>query len=131
MYAVVKTGGKQYRVAQNDILTVERLTGEPGESIDFDKVLMVADGDDVDVVADGATVKAEILEHNRADKILIFKKKRRKHYRRRGGHRQQHTVVKITEILAKGAKKPAAKKAAAKKAAPKTDAEAAPAEAQA
>ncbi|MBT5432346.1 MAG: 50S ribosomal protein L21 [Alphaproteobacteria bacterium] len=131
MFAVIKTGGKQYRVAQNDILTVERLTGEPGESIDFDKVLMVADGDDVDVVADGATVKAEILEHNRADKILIFKKKRRKHYRRRGGHRQQHTVVKITEILAKGAKKPAAKKAAAKKAAPKTDAEAAPAEAQA
>ena len=131
MFAVIKTGGKQYRVAQNDILTVERLTGEPGESIDFDKVLMVADGNDVDVVADGATVKAEILEHNRADKILIFKKKRRKHYRRRGGHRQQHTVVKITEILAKGAKKPAAKKAAAKKAAPKTDAEAAPAEAQA
>ena len=114
MFAVIKTGGKQYRVAQNDILTVERLTGEPGESIDFDKVLMVADGVDVDVVADGATVKAEILEHNRADKILIFKKKRRKHYRRRGGHRQQHTVVKITEILAKGAKKPAAKKAAAK-----------------
>ncbi|MBN35975.1 MAG: 50S ribosomal protein L21 [Rhodospirillaceae bacterium] len=129
MFAVIHTGGKQYRVAQNDILSVERLDGEPGDSIDFDKVLMVGEGDDIDVVADGASVKAEILEHNRADKILIFKKKRRKHYRRRGGHRQQQTVVKITEILAKGAKKPAAKKVAKKAAA--SDAEAAPAAAEA
>jgi large subunit ribosomal protein L21 len=128
MFAVIQTGGKQYRVAQNDILSVERLTGEPGDSVDFDRVLMVADGDDISVGVDGAMVKAEILEHNRADKVLIFKKKRRKHYRRRGGHRQQHTVVKITEIMAKGAK-PAAKKSA-KKAASK-DAEAAPAEAEA
>jgi len=129
MFAVIQTGGKQYRVAQDDILSVERLEGDPGDSVAFDQVLMVADGDDVNVTADGASVQAEILEHNRAGKILIFKKKRRKHYRRRGGHRQQQTVVKITEILAKGSK-PAAKKAA-KKAAAKTDAEAAPAEAEA
>ncbi|MBC6439067.1 MAG: 50S ribosomal protein L21 [Rhodospirillales bacterium] len=129
MFAVIQTGGKQHRVARNDILSVERLAGEPGDLVDFDKVLMVANGETIDLNADGATVKAEILEHNRADKILIFKKKRRKHYRRRGGHRQQQTVVKITEILAKGAK-PAAKKAAKKAASPKVEAAAAEAEAK-
>ncbi len=126
MFAVIQTGGKQYRVAQNDILSVERLTGEPGDSVDFDRVLMVADGDDISLNADGAMVKAEILEHNRNGKVLIFKKKRRKHYRRRAGHRQHQTVVKITGISAKSSK--SAVKKSAKKAAPK-DAEAAPAEA--
>ena len=128
MFAVIRTGGKQYRVAQNDVLSVERLTGEPGDSVDFDRVLMVADGEDISVGVNGAVVKAEILEHNRNDKVLIFKKKRRKHYRRRGGHRQQQTVVKITEIMAAGAK-PAAKKPAKKAAS--TEAEAAPAKAEA
>ncbi len=117
MFAVIETGGKQYRVAQNDIVTVERLDGDPGESVTFDRVLMMGSGEDVEIgapVLDGAQVTAEVVDQTRARKILIFKKKRRKHYRRHAGHRQEHTVLKITEILAKGAKP----KAAAKKAAP-------------
>ncbi|MEM7122227.1 MAG: 50S ribosomal protein L21 [Pseudomonadota bacterium] len=117
MFAVIETGGKQYRVAQNDIVTVERLDGDPGESVTFDRVLMMGSGEDVEIgapVLDGAQVTAEVVDQTRARKVLIFKKKRRKHYRRHAGHRQEHTVLKITEILAKGAKP----KAAAKKAAP-------------
>lgn len=126
MYAVVKTGGKQYRVSKDDILKVERLAGEAGEVITLDDVLMVGDGKDVTLgepqVA-GAAVAAEILEQGRAAKITIFKKRRRQNYRRKAGHRQLLTVLKVTEILTNGAKaKPAAKKAA-KKAAPKADAE--------
>lgn len=111
MFAVIQTGGKQYRVAEGDILAVERLAGEVGEVIAFDRVLMVArDGapdapdtlDTFDTRADTARVTAEILEHKRDAKILIFKKKRRKTYRRRAGHRQHRTVVKIAEILAEG-----------------------------
>lgn len=124
MFAVIQTGGKQYRVAQNDVLAVERLTGEPGDKVEFDRVLMVAgDGEaSVGAATEGARVTAEILEHGRGAKVLIFKKKRRKHHRRRGGHRQDHTVVKITEILAKGGKPEAAAKTSA------AEAEAAPAE---
>lgn len=106
MFAVIKTGGKQYRVVQNDILTIERLVGEAGDAVNFDSVLMVADGDSIAVGAaatEGALVKGEILEQTRGKKVLILKKKRRKHYRRRGGHRQDLTVVKITEILGAGA----------------------------
>ncbi len=106
MFAVIKTGGKQYRVAQNTILAVERLDGEAGDAVAFDSVLMVADGDSIAVGAsatEGAQVKGEILEQKRSDKVLILKKKRRKHHRRRGGHRQYQTVVKITEILGAGA----------------------------
>lgn len=108
MFAVIKTGGKQYRVAQNDILFVERLPGEAGDAVAFESVLMMADGDDIKVgagVLEGASVKAEILEQTRGDKVLILKKRRRKHYRRRGGHRQHLTVVKITEILGAAASK--------------------------
>ena len=103
MFAVIKTGGKQYRVAPNDILAIERLAGEAGDAVAFDEVLMVADGEAVKVgsaATSGARVNAQILEQTRGPKILILKKKRRKHYRRRGGHRQDLTVVKITEILA-------------------------------
>ena len=101
MFAVIQTGGKQYRVAQGDILAVERLAGEVGERIAFERVLMVAEGGDLGPVA-GARVTADILEHKRDAKIIVFKKKRRKKYRRRAGHRQHRTVVKIAEILAAG-----------------------------
>ena len=103
MFAVIRTGGKQYRVTPDAILTVERLAGEPGGAVAFEDIVMVAAGTDIAVGADstrGALVRAEILEHKRGDKILILKKKRRKNYRRRGGHRQRQTVVKITEIVA-------------------------------
>ncbi|MHA7871918.1 MAG: 50S ribosomal protein L21 [Hyphococcus sp.] len=124
MYAVVKTGGKQYRVSKDDILKVERLPGEAGEVITLNDVLMVGEGKDVTLgepkVA-GAAVAAEILEQGRGPKITVFKKRRRQNYRRKKGHRQLLTVLKVTEILTDGAKpKPAAKKAA-KKAAPKAE----------
>ena len=131
MYAVVKTGGKQYRVSKDDILKVERLPGEAGDVVTLDDVLMVGDGGDVTVGApkvDGASVAAEILEQKRDKKIIVFKKRRRQNYRRKNGHRQHLTVLRVTDILTDGAKpKPAAKKAAkkeepkaeAKKAAPK------------
>ncbi|MEO1136950.1 MAG: 50S ribosomal protein L21 [Pseudomonadota bacterium] len=115
MYAVVKTGGKQYRVSKDDILKVERLPGEAGDVITLDDVLMLGDGADVTVgapVVDGASVAAEILEQKRNKKIIVFKKRRRQNYRRKAGHRQHLTVLKVTDILTDGAKpKPAAKKA--------------------
>lgn len=120
MFAVIKTGGKQYRVAAKDKITVERLEGEAGDTIQLNDVMMVGEGDTVEVgtpFVDGASVAAELVEQTRGKKIIIFKKKRRKHYRRRNGHRQDLTVLKITEILT-GGKKPA-NKAAAK---PKADA---------
>lgn len=120
MYAVVKTGGKQYRVSKDDILRVERLPGEAGDVVTLDDVLMVGDGGDVTVGApkvDGAAVAAEIIEQMRDKKIIVFKKRRRQNYRRKKGHRQHLTVLKVTEILTGGAKpKPAAKKKAAPKA---------------
>jgi len=124
MFAVIQTGGKQYRVAPNDVLAVERLAGEPGDTVAFERVLMVAEGDDISVgqsTVEGATVSAEILEQGRGPKLLFLKKKRRKNHRRKGGHRQDLTVVRITEILAKGVKP---KGATRKKAARKDDAEA-------
>jgi len=118
MYAVVKTGGKQYRVSKDDILKVERLPGEAGDVITLDDVLMLGDGADVTLGApkvDGASVAAEILEQKRDKKIIVFKKRRRQNYRRKAGHRQHLTVLKVTDILTDGAKpKPAAKKAAKK-----------------
>ena len=121
MFAILKTGGKQYRVAENDVIVVERLQGEAGDSVAFEDVLMVGDDKKVETgtpLVSGATVAGEILEQARGDKILIFKKKRRKNYRRTRGHRQDLSVVRITEILT-GGKKPSGKKAAApKKAAP-------------
>ncbi len=128
MYAVIKTGGKQYRVAVEDKITVERLTGEAGEIIELNEVLMIGDGDKVEIGApmiEGACVGAELVEQARGKKIIIFKKKRRKGYRRRNGHRQDLTVLKITEILT-GGKKPSKKAPAKPKAKAKTEAKPAP-----
>ena len=119
MYAVIRTGGKQYKVATDDVLAVEKLTAEAGSSIAFDEVLMLGEGEDVTVGAPlvaGASVKADIVEQTRGDKIIVFKKKRRKNYRRTNGHRQELSVVRITDISGPGAPKAAAKKAAPKKA---------------
>ena len=111
MYAVIKTGGKQYRVAADQKIEIEKLAGEAGDQVQFTDVLMVANGDTVDIGApfvSGATVVGEIASHTRGPHIIIFKKRRRKHYRRRNGHRQDLTSVTIREILLGGAK-PAAK----------------------
>lgn len=129
MYAVVKTGGKQYRVAKDDKILVERLEGEAGASVQLDNVMMVVDGDKVTVGTPqiaGASVAAEVVEQTRGPKIIIFRRKRRKNHRRTQGHRQDLTLLKITGISADG-KAPAAKKAAAKPAAEKADADAKPA----
>jgi len=130
MYAVVKTGGKQYRVAKDDVLTVEKLDGEAGANVELAEVLAMDDGSGLTVgmpTVDGARVAATVLEQKKADKVVIFKKKRRKNYRRTKGHRQQVTVIRITDILAKGKKAPAAEAAApapAKKAPAKAKAKA-------
>ncbi|MEO1199258.1 MAG: 50S ribosomal protein L21 [Pseudomonadota bacterium] len=114
MFAVIKTGGKQYRVAADDVISVEKLAGTPGEQVSFSDVLMVGTGGDVTVGApmvDGATVVGEIAEQGRGPKLIIFKKRRRKNSRRKNGHRQDLTVVKITDILTCGAKPKPVKKA--------------------
>jgi large subunit ribosomal protein L21 len=101
MYAVIKTGGKQYRVAADDVLTVEKLAGEPGAKIEFGEVLMVG-GDSPKIGAplvSGALVKAEVVEQTRGPKVIAFKKRRRKNSRRKRGHRQDLTTVKIIEIV--------------------------------
>lgn len=121
MYAVVKTGGKQYRVAKDDVLTVEKLDGEAGAVVELEEVLAIDDGKGLTIgtpMIDGARVAATVLEQKKADTVIIFKKKRRQNYRRTKGHRQQVTVIRISDILAKG------QKAAAAKAAPAADADA-------
>ncbi len=105
MYAVIETGGKQYRVQQGDVIDVERLAdaGEPGSDVEFDRVLMVGGEDDVKVgtpVVDGAKVSAKLVDEVRGSKVIVFKKKRRKQYRRRNGHRQALTRVRIENIQA-------------------------------
>ena len=103
MYAVIKTGGKQYRVAPEDVITVERLEGEAGAAITLSDVLMVGGDQGVKIGAPilaGASVQATIVEQTRGEKVVIFKKRRRKHYRRKNGHRQDLTVLKITGISA-------------------------------
>lgn|SRR5690606_18946433 len=103
MYAVVRTGGKQYRVAENDVVVVERIAGEAGDEVTLGDVLMVAGDGDVKVGAplvDGAAVKATLVEQTRGDKIIVFKKKRRQNYRRKRGHRQDLSVLRITGITA-------------------------------
>ena len=103
MYAVIKTGGKQYRVEEGDTLKIEKLEVGTGESVDFDEVLLVADGDTVTVgqpLISGAKVTAEVVEQGRHDKIRIIKFRRRKHFRKQQGHRQWFTAVKITGIKA-------------------------------
>jgi large subunit ribosomal protein L21 len=133
MFAVIKTGGKQYRVAANDKISIEKLPGEPGDQILFEDVLMVGNAESTTIgapIVDGASVAGEVIEQTRARKIIVFKKKRRKNYRRTQGHRQHLTTVRITEILTGGAKpspKKAEKPAAEKKAAAKPAAEKKPA----
>ena len=103
MYAVIKTGGKQYRVEEGDVVRIEKIEVATGESVDFDQVLLVANGDDVKVgqpMLDGAKVTAEVLEQGRHKKIKIVKFRRRKHSRKQQGHRQWFTEVKITGINA-------------------------------
>lgn len=97
MFAVVRTGGKQYRVSPEDRITVEKLDGEAGSQITLDDVLLASDGTEL---KDASKVKvtAEIVAHNRADKIIVFKKRRRQNYRRKQGHRQHQTVLKILSI---------------------------------
>jgi large subunit ribosomal protein L21 len=97
MFAVIKTGGKQYRVASGDVIAVEKLVGEAGAKIVFDEVLILGDKVGAPRVAD-ATVTGEVVRQFRDDKKIIFKKRRRKHYRRRNGHRQHLTLVKITAV---------------------------------
>jgi large subunit ribosomal protein L21 len=106
MFAVIKTGGKQYRVAADDLLQVEKVNGEPGEIIQFGEVLVVG-GDAVTLgvpTIAGASVAAEVVQQSRGPKVIAFKKRRRKNSRRRRGHRQEFTLVRITEILTDGAK---------------------------
>lgn len=133
MHAVIKTGGKQYRVAPADLITVEKVMGEAGAAVSFGEVLLVTDGAKTEVGAphvDGAKVSAEVVSQGLGDKVIIFKKRRRQNSRRKNGHRQPFTVLRITEISALGKvaradagedtaakpKKAAAKKPKAKKA---------------
>jgi large subunit ribosomal protein L21 len=135
MFAVIRTGGKQYRVAAEDVLQVDKVKGDPGEIIQFGEVLVVG-GDNVSLGAPtvaGASVAAEVLEQGRGPKIIAFKKRRRKNSRRKRGHRQDFTLIRITEILTDGAKptKTARPKAEAKpRPAPEAQAAAAVADAE-
>ncbi|BAG07782.1 MULTISPECIES: 50S ribosomal protein L21 [Finegoldia] len=100
MFAIIKTGGKQYKVSEGDIIKVEKIEAEAGDKIEFDQVLMVA-GDDVKVgspVVEGAKVSAEVLDQKKDKKIVIFKFKAKKNYRKKKGHRQPYTLVKIEKI---------------------------------
>lgn len=103
MYAIIASGGKQYRVQEGDVLRLEKIDGDVGSSVSFGQVLMVSDGEAVQVgrpVLEGASVQAHIVEQDKAKKILVFKFKRRKRYRKRQGHRQPYTAVKIDRIEA-------------------------------
>jgi large subunit ribosomal protein L21 len=103
MYAVVNTGGKQYKVQKGETLRIEKIPGEVGSSVTFDKILMVADGENIRVgqpVLENVAVQAQIVEQDKAKKILIFKYKRRKRYRRKNGHRQPFTAIRIDGIEA-------------------------------
>ena len=113
MFAVVRSGGKQYRVAPEDVIQVERLKAEAGETIELGEVLAMSDGETVSLgqpLLDGARVAATVVEHKRGEKIIVFRKKRRKNYRRKRGHRQELTVLRIDEILAAGQKRRARRK---------------------
>jgi large subunit ribosomal protein L21 len=107
MYAIVETGGKQYRVKPGDTIAVERLTGEPGEVLDLGRVLLIAGSGDGDTRVgtpgvDGAIVRAEVVEHARGEKIIVFRYKSKVRYRRKTGHRQSLTRLRITDILLDG-----------------------------
>jgi large subunit ribosomal protein L21 len=124
MFAVIRTGGKQYRVAADDVLVVEKLAGEKGDSVSFADVLMLGEGPTVTVgapVVAGAVVAAEIVEHRQGEKVKVFKKTRRSTYRRKRGHRQAESVIRITAVSADGKVSEAKPKRAARK--PKAAAE--------
>ena len=140
MFAIVRTGGKQYRVAPGDKIVVEKLAGDAGDSIDLTDVLLAGEGSDLKSTS-GLTVAAEIVAQAKADKVTVFKKRRRHNYRRKAGHRQQHTILRIVSIGGKhapskaegGAAKPAPSKAEGKDAPAKAEAQpkaAAPAKAE-
>ena len=128
MFAVVRTGGKQYRVAAGDKIAVEKLAGEAGDTITLGDVLLAGEGEKLSD-AGKVTVSAEIIAQAKSEKVLVFKKRRRHNYRRKNGHRQQMTLLRITDVGTGSAKKAAPKKEAAPKAdadektaAPKTEA---------
>ena len=128
MFAVIRTGGKQYRVAAEDLIKVDKVRGNPGEIVQFGEVLVVG-GDSITLgqpTIAGASVAAEVIEQGRGPKIIAFKKRRRKNSRRRRGHRQEFTLVRVTEILTDGAKP---SQTARPKREPKKPAAAAPTEA--
>ena len=125
MFAVVRTGGKQYRVAAGDKIAVEKLAGEAGATITLGDVLLAVDGGEIKDLA-GIVVSAEIIAQAKSEKVIVFKKRRRHNYRRKNGHRQQLTLLRITGV-GEPVKKAAAKKEAAVEAAPATEAAAAPA----
>ena len=116
MFAIVRTGGKQYRVAAGDKIVVDRIDGDAGASLTLSDVLFASEGE-----VKGLTVAAEIIAQAKADKVIVFKKKRRHNYRRKAGHRQQHTILKIVSV-GKEEKKAAAPKAETAEAAPKAEA---------
>ena len=116
MFAVIRTGGKQYRVAKDDTIVVEKLAGDPGTMVELSEVLMIGSGKSASIgspLVDKAAVFAEVVEQSRADKIIVFKKHRRKNYRRTRGHRQQQTVLRILDVSLTGAKPKAVAKAKA------------------
>jgi large subunit ribosomal protein L21 len=132
MYAVVNSGGKQYKVQQGEVLKVEKISGDVGSPVTFDRVLMFTDGENVSIgqpLLDSVSVEGHIVEQGKAKKIIVFKYKRRKRFRRKNGHRQEFTAVQIDSIKAKGTKAPKAAEAKAevkepesKKAAPPKEA---------
>ena len=133
MFAIVRTGGKQYRVAPGDKIVVEKLAGEAGDSVDLTDVLLAGEGSDLKSTA-GLVVAAEIVAQAKADKVTVFKKRRRHNYRRKAGHRQQLTILKIVSIGGEKTKKAApakAEKAATAKAAPAAEKTAKPVKAAA
>ena len=113
MYAVIRSGGKQYKVSKDDVISVEKLSGDAGDKVDINEVLMIGGkGDPIvgDPIIKGAIVNAEVIEQTRAEKIIVFKKKRRHNYRRKNGHQQHLTMLKIVDIKEKETKKAAAVK---------------------
>jgi large subunit ribosomal protein L21 len=113
MFAIVRTGGKQYRVAPGDKIVVEKLAGAAGDSINLEDVLLAGEGSDLKST-NGLVVAAEIVAQAKGEKVTVFKKRRRHNYRRKAGHRQQHTILKIVSIGGKGEKKAAKAEAAPK-----------------
>ena len=123
MFAIVRTGGKQYRVAAGDKIVVEKIDGDAGSTVALGDILLAGEGSELKSV-EGLTVSAEIIAQAKGEKVIIFKKRRRHNYRRRNGHRQQHTILRITAIGGEQKKAKKAAKPAAEEAAPEAGAEA-------